>query len=279
MRPRLMRKREHGLRINVPCWQARASPLTAKHSVALMMPVSAHRTCLAPSCMRKPSSSPNSRLRKNQRDSQTSGTTGPSAAGRCTHYGGCVAYSDRVGQLHCRAEEGGLLVHRQRESAHPASRYLRFEIGVFSPLSTRQSIKPMDGWRSATSGPARNSTDTSISLTPSRSARFAAKPRTWSATNAPLKPFMRSPASNPHAPPHRVCWIPAANTGALKTVSTTFAMSPSMRTAPASAAAPEPRSWPLYATSPYPFSALLGLATYPQHFAAVPVRVIPLFFA
>src|SRR5213593_4485917 len=64
MRPRLMRKREHGLRINVPCWQARASPLTAKHSVALMMPVSAHRICLAPSCMRKPSSSPNSRLRK-----------------------------------------------------------------------------------------------------------------------------------------------------------------------------------------------------------------------
>src|SRR5438034_1329591 len=191
MRPRLMRKREHGLRINVPCWQARASPLTAKHSVALMMPVSAHRTCLAPSCMRKPSSSPNSRLRKNQRDSQTSGTTGPSAAGRCTHYGGCVAYSDRVGQLHCRAEEGGLLVHRQRESAHPASRYLRFEIGVFSPLSTRQSMKP----------------------------------------------------------------------------------------APASAAAPEPRSWLLYAISPYPFSALLGLATYPQHFAAVPVRVIPLFFA
>src|SRR5206468_12805939 len=53
--------------------------------------------------------------------------------------------------------------------------------------------------------------------------------------------------------------LPISNTGALKTVSPTFAMSPSMKTAPASAVAPEPRSWPLYATSPYPFSALLGL--------------------
>src|SRR5207249_7505701 len=88
-----------------------------------------------------------------------------------------------------------------------------------------------------------------------------------------------SPASNPYAPTPRACWIPAANTGVLKTVSTTFATSPLMKIARASAVAQAPRSWPPFAISPYRFSASPELATSPQHFAAVLVRAIPSSFA
>src|SRR5439155_6504283 len=77
----------------------------------------------------------------------------------------------------------------------------------------------------------------------------------------------------------RACWIPAANTGVLKTVSTTFATSPLMKIARASAVAQAPRSWPPFAISPYRFSASPELATSPQHFAAVLVRAIPSSFA
>lgn len=90
---------------------------------------------------------------------------------------------------------------------------------------------------------------------------------------------MGSPASNPYAPTPRACWIPAANTGVLKTVSTTFATSPLMKIARASAVAQAPRSWPPFAISPYRFSASPELATSPQHFAAVLVRAIPSSFA
>src|SRR5436309_11814824 len=90
---------------------------------------------------------------------------------------------------------------------------------------------------------------------------------------------MGSPASNPDAPTPRACWIPAANTGVLKTVSTTFATSPLMKIARASAVAQAPRSWPPFAISPYRFSASPELATSPQHFAAVLVRAIPSSFA
>src|SRR5881392_295976 len=114
---------------------------------------------------------------------------------------------------------------------------------------------------------------------PSRSVPFGVKPRTWSATSSPRKPSMGSPASNPYAPTPRACWIPAANTGVLKTVSTTFATSPLMKIARASAVAQAPRSWPPFAISPYRFSASPELATSPQHFAAVLVRAIPSSFA
>src|SRR5207247_9874819 len=114
---------------------------------------------------------------------------------------------------------------------------------------------------------------------PSRSVPFGVKPRTWSATSSPRKPSMGSPASNPYAPTPRACWIPAANTGVLKTVSTTFATSPLMKIARASAVAQAPRSWPPFAISPYRFSASPELATSPQHVAAVLVRAIPSSFA
>src|SRR6266567_4856970 len=114
---------------------------------------------------------------------------------------------------------------------------------------------------------------------PSRSVPFGVKPRTWSATSSPRKPSMGSPASNPYAPTPRACWIPAANTGVSKTVSTTFATSPLMKIARASAVAQAPRSWPPFAISPYRFSASPELATSPQHFAAVLVRAIPSSFA
>src|SRR5213079_2081233 len=114
---------------------------------------------------------------------------------------------------------------------------------------------------------------------PSRAVPFGVKPRTWSATSSPRKPSMGSPASNPYAPTPRACWIPAANTGVLKTVSTTFATSPLMKIARASAVAQAPRSWPPFAISPYRFSASPELATSPQHFAAVLVRAIPSSFA
>src|SRR5947208_5268683 len=114
---------------------------------------------------------------------------------------------------------------------------------------------------------------------PSRSVPFGVKPRTWSATSSPRKPSIGSPASNPYAPTPRACWIPAANTGVLKTVSTTFATSPLMKIARASAVAQAPRSWPPFAISPYRFSASPELATSPQHFAAVLVRAIPSSFA
>src|SRR5205823_7733214 len=65
----------------------------------------------------------------------------------------------------------------------------------------------------------------------------------------------------------------------LKTVSTTFATSPLMKIARASAVAQAPRSWPPFAISPYRFSASPELATSPQHFAAVLVRAIPSSFA
>ncbi len=115
--------------------------------------------------------------------------------------------------------------------------------------------------------------------TPNRSAPSVGKRPIWSATDSPSKPSMESPVSTPNAPTLNASSLQAATTGALKTASTTFATSPSMKIAPACAGAPELRSWPPYATWPYPSSVSLGLPPSLPRFATVLDKTIPSSFA